>query len=466
MDKSLEKKYNYWQWRTLIILMIGYALFYFVRKNFSIVMPVLESQLGLSKTSLGIFLTLNGVIYGLSRFLNGFLADRLSRRRLMGWGLLLSASVNIILGFLPEMNGLFHYMNAEGKATIGFAYVVGSLWLINGYLQGMGFPPCASLMAHWIRPSELATKQSIWNASHSIGAGLVSFLIGFILSNFGHEAWQWCFFAPAILAIFVSLLIFWGLRETPASVGLPSPEDMDKAQGKELHEVKVHEEKISDKLYKTLLSKMVFRNPVIWILALTNFCVYIIRLTMLDWGSTILSQAKGMEVNDAATVVGAMEIFGGILGTLVAGWATDKFFKSRAQRTALIFLLASTLCFFLFWKTPASNVGVCVVLIILTSFFIYGPQALLGIATSNQSTKNVAAVANGLVGIFGYLAPIVSGVVFGSIADKQGWDGVFLASVVIGLVGALILALIWNASADGYAKAKKIEEEFNAASGK
>ena len=42
MDQSIKKKYNYWQWRTLIILMIGYMLFYFVRKNFSIVMPALE----------------------------------------------------------------------------------------------------------------------------------------------------------------------------------------------------------------------------------------------------------------------------------------------------------------------------------------------------------------------------------------------------------------------------------------
>ena len=87
MDQSIKKKYNYWQWRTLIILMIGYMLFYFVRKNFSIVMPALESELGISKAKLGLFLTINGVIYGLSRFINGFLADRVSRKRMMGLGL-------------------------------------------------------------------------------------------------------------------------------------------------------------------------------------------------------------------------------------------------------------------------------------------------------------------------------------------------------------------------------------------
>ena len=39
MEAKTLKKYNYWQWRTLIILMVGYALFYFVRKNFSIAVP-------------------------------------------------------------------------------------------------------------------------------------------------------------------------------------------------------------------------------------------------------------------------------------------------------------------------------------------------------------------------------------------------------------------------------------------
>lgn len=75
MDRQTIKKYNYWQWR-LLILMIGYALFYFVRKNFSITMPALEAELSISKAKLGLFLTLNGVIYGISRFVNGFLADR------------------------------------------------------------------------------------------------------------------------------------------------------------------------------------------------------------------------------------------------------------------------------------------------------------------------------------------------------------------------------------------------------
>ena len=455
MAQSIVKKYNYWQWRTLIILMIGYALFYFVRKNFSIAMPALEAELGLSKMQLGIFLTLNGIIYGFSRFVNGFIADRVSRKRMMAAGLFFSAVVNILIGLSPQVNGIFHLLNEEGKATAGLVYFIGSLWLINGYMQGMGYPPCASLMAHWIKPSELATKQSIWNSSHSIGAGLVVLLCGtLILKGYGYNAWQWCFFIPAILAIGGAFLLLFGLVDTPASVGLPDPEEMDGLK-KSHTETKAE----SDSTLELVLRKLVFGNPLIWILAVANFCVYVICFTILDWGSMFLTQYKGMSIDTASMVVASSEIVGGIVGTLLAGWITDHVFQSRAHRTCFVFLVAATICFALFWKMPQDKGMLSIICIIMSSFFIYGPQALLGIAASNQATKRAAASANGILGIFGYASTAVSGIAFGMLADKFGWNSVFEVSIIFGVVGSVVIALMWNAPADGYAKAEKLLDE-------
>ncbi len=464
MDPSVHKKYNYWQWRTLIILMIGYALFYFVRKNFSIVMPALESELGISKLRLGIFLTLNGIIYGVSRFINGFLVDRIRAKRIMmACGLALSALVTVLIGLSPQMNGLFHFLDGEGKATLGLVYFIGSLWLINGYMQGMGYPPCCTLMAHWIKPSELATKQSVWNSSHSIGAGLVAFLCAtVILGSFGYEAWQWCFFIPAILAFLGAFLLLFGLKDSPSDVGLPAPEALDAHAS--ASEIRQEDPAFAQRAYKRLVKQMVFRNPAVWIIALTNFCVYIIRFTILDWGSTFLTQYKGLSIQAAGNTVAASEIVGGIVGTLLAGWATDKFFKSRAQRTSLLGLLGATVCFLLFWRMPSGANVWAVLCIVMASFFIYMPQALLGIAASNQATKRAAASANGVVGIFGYASTAVSGIAFGYLADRLGWNSVFEVAIVFGLVGIVLLAFLWKAPADGYAKADRILADLSASS--
>ena len=464
MDTQTAKKYSYWQWRTLITLMIGYALYYFVRKHFSVVMPAMEETLGISKVQLGLFLTLNGIIYGFSRFVNGFLADRFSRKKLMSAGLVLSALTNFAICFSPSMNSFMNVLDTDGKATMTLVYIIGSLWVLNGYFQGMGVPPCISLMAHWIKPSELATKQSIWNASHSIGAGLISVICGFLLNHYGYSSWQLCFAVPAAIALVGAVALFFTLKDTPSSVGLPEIEDFDKEEGKVNADESSasHPADLTGPAFKKFINKLVFANPLIWILAVSNFCIYVVRFTILDWGATFLTQYKGMEISTAGTVVAASELVGGILGMLVAGWFTDKFMKSRAHRTCFICTVGATLSFFLFWKSPEGAPWLSALFICLSSFFIYGPQALLGTAASQQATKYACATANGILGIFGYASTAISGVTFGYLADNYGWDSVFLVAVIIGIVGAAVVALMWKAPADGYEKAEKLMSDMKA----
>ena len=58
MDKAFKRK----QMQMLIMTMVGYSLFYFLRKNFSFAMTGLAQDYGITKTSLGLFLTLHGVV--------------------------------------------------------------------------------------------------------------------------------------------------------------------------------------------------------------------------------------------------------------------------------------------------------------------------------------------------------------------------------------------------------------------
>ena len=164
---SVERQYRYWQKRLLLGTIVGYALFYFVRKNLSVAMPAMEQSLHISKTQLGLFLTMHGVLYGVSKFVNGLLADRLSARWYLSAGLALCALVNFAFGMSST------------------AVLLGILWVANGWFQGMGFPPIARLMTHWFPPKILATKMCIWNTSHSIGASLVVILCGYLVGTTG-----------------------------------------------------------------------------------------------------------------------------------------------------------------------------------------------------------------------------------------------------------------------------------------
>ena len=436
-------------------------MFYFVRKNLGMAIPAMEKELGITKTQLGIFLTMHSIIYGFSRFVNGMLVDRFSKRKIMTLGLLLTCAVNLFICFSPKLNGLLNLLDGEGKATLGLVYLIGTLWVLNGYLQGMGVPPCVSLLAHWIKPSELATKQSIWNVSHTVGAGIVVSLCGFLLEQYGYSAWYLCFLVPALLALIGVPVLWYGLKDDPKDVGLPPVESMENNSEKNAESQNLLAN-VDTAKYKRIIEKMVFKNPFIWIIALSNFCVYVIRLTILDWGASILTDTKGMSIGEAGGLLATTEMIGGTLGTLLAGWVSDKFFKSRAHRTCFFCIVFATLSFFLFWK--CNSVALSFVFLVLSAFFIYGPQALYGVCASQQATKYAAGTGNGIIGIFGYLSSVISGVMFGSMADAHSWDSVFPVALMFGAAGAVLIGLMWNAPADGYEKLNKIIKEvsFNA----
>ena len=383
MTPEQTKRFKYWQTRTIIATMVGYALFYFVRKNFSLAMPGLEADLGISKTSLGIFLTLNGVVYGLSRFVNGILADRMNARWYMAIGLALCALANFAFGFGEDVSYWITGQHDGSQFTNTMILFMGIMWVINGMLQGTGFPPCARLLTHWIPPTELATKMSVWNTSHSIGAGLVVILCGYIMGTVGMNmtadpdavatiaanlgvapddaagmervmasathvgAWKWCFWVPSAIAFAgaIGLVVF--LRDTPSSVGLPELE------GTEVKEVK-KETKSAE--HRAFLMKHVFRNPLIWILGFANFFVYIVRFSVLDWGPSLLSQSKGVSMSHAGWLVAMFEI-AGIVGMLFAGWATDKWLRGRAHRTCVFCMAGAALFVFLFWHLHLRPAG-------------------------------------------------------------------------------------------------------------
>lgn len=417
MTPEVAKKFKYWQTRTIIASMIGYALFYFVRKNLSIAMPAMQEDLGITKGDLGLFLTLHGLLYGVSKFANGFIGDRVNARYFMVTGLVLSAVCNILFGFSSAV------------------LVFGVVWMLNGWFQGMGFPPCARLLTHWIPPTQLATKMSIWNTSHSIGAGLVVIVCGYIVSL----GWRWCFWFLSIIALVGAVGLWFALRDTPHSVGLPELNQKRAGEAKEE----------SSKEFKAFVRKHVFGNPTIWVLAFANFFVYIVRYAVLDWGPTLLGEWKGISIQHAGWMVAAFEI-SGILGMLTAGWATDRFFGGRGPRVCVLCMALATVFIALFWGLQEPSMWLATCLLGAAGFCIYGPQALVGIAAANIATKKAAATAVGFTGLFGYASTLVSGWGLGLLAQHYGWDVAVGALILIAVVGTLIFMAAWTAKANGY----------------
>ena len=484
-----NKSFKFWQWWTIIVSMVVYSIFYFVRKNFSIAMPGLTAEYGISNTSFGIIIAIGSLIYGLSRFINGFIVEKVSTKVFMAIGLLLCAAANFCFGFGVDLSYAITGVH-EGPQFINMLILVmGITIVLNQYFQGCGYPPCARMLPQWIAPNELSTKMSIWNTSHSIGSFIAVIICGMIMTGMGSDmtgspeiveriatnlagsikgwdnlaaadqtarimsyaghygAWRMCFIIPAVVAVGAAILCLLALKDTPQSVGLPE------IKGTETGKEKT--EKIPG-AHKKFLAHMVFRNKWVWILSIANIFVYVLRMGVLDWGPKFLTEDRGMNIKSAAWSVALFEL-SAIVGTIFAGWASDHIFKGKSHRMCL-FSMTGAVLFLALFALVDMPVVLSTVMLALSGFCIYGPQALIGIGSANQATKEASATANGLAGIFGYAGSALSAILVGKIADLYGWHWVFVTFIAFGVVGAIVFASMWGAPRDGYERSRKFTD--------
>ncbi|WP_257784771.1 MFS transporter [Campylobacter curvus] len=95
---------------------MGYAAYYILRNNFLLSSPELQSNFGFSKTDIGWVSGTMLVVYGVSKGVMSALADKANPKYFMAFGLLMSAAVNVMMGFttafwiffgLCMLNGIF-----------------------------------------------------------------------------------------------------------------------------------------------------------------------------------------------------------------------------------------------------------------------------------------------------------------------------------------------------------------------
>ncbi|MDE6488183.1 MAG: MFS transporter, partial [Paramuribaculum sp.] len=141
--------------------------------------------------------------------------------------------------------------------------------------------------------------------------------------------------------------------------------------------------------------------------------------------------------------------------------ATDRIFNGKAHRMCLICMIGAVFFISLFIFITDIPAILSILLLAMAVFFIYGPQALIGIASANHATKDASATANGLAGIFGYFGSFVSAIGIGYIADCFGWNTVFLLIIGVGVLGALTFLTMWTAPRDGYERSNHFYRQLS-----
>ncbi len=425
-EDEIDKTYNRYRWQVFIGIFVGYAGYYFIRKNFALAIPDLINQ-GFSKTELGFALSFLAISYGVSKFLMGNVSDRSNVKYFMPLGLLLSALVMIFMGVVP--------------AATSTVLIMAVLLFLNGWFQGMGWPPSGRSMVHWFSLTERGTKMSIWNVAHNIGGALMPVLA--ILGVELFSDWHAKFYFPGMIAIVVAVLIFFLLKDTPKSEGLPSIEEW-KNDYPDDYKVKTKEEEEKGVTAMEIFTEHILPNKLLWSIAFANAFVYLVRYGIQDWAPTYLIEVKGFTESDSSWAYSMYEI-AAIPGTLICGWLSDKVFKGKRAPVSIIYMALIVVAVFVYWKNPVGHALIDNICLISIGFLIYGPVMLIGVHALDLVKKEAAGTAAGLTGLFGYFlgTSILANILGGYVIETYGWNGYFMlmmgASVIaIGLIALTI----------------------------
>ncbi|RKX43427.1 MAG: MFS transporter [Verrucomicrobia bacterium] len=425
-EAEAKRLYPRYRWRIMESTFLGYAGFYLVRNNLSVVSKDIEGVLGYDHSMIGSILAVTAISYGIGKFLMGAISDRSNPRKFMALGLLFTAICNFAFGSAEN----YHLHMA--------------LWALNGLFQGMGWPPCGRSMGHWFSVRERGVFFSIWNTSHNLGGGLVGFLAAYVAGLYG---WQAAFYFPGAIAMIGSAYLFWRLRDTPQSVGLPPIEEYKNDFTEEELEHGVNEKELGT---RELLLDHVLTNKYIWLLAIANFFAYIVRYSMLDWGPMYLREVKDATLTGGGLAILVME-FGGIPSTIFFGWVSDKL-DGRRGMVGVLCMVPIAAAFATIALTPAGFLWLDMCMLATIGCFIYPVLNLITIAALDLTSKKAIGTAAGFIGLFGYIGRTVQAKGFGWMVDyfkdvyslHTAWLIVMYTILACALVTIAMLATMWR----------------------
>jgi len=401
----IDPEYRRLRWQVFAGIFVGYAAFYLVRNNFALALPsILKAHPEFTKVQLGWAMTGLSVAYGISKFIMGSVSDRSNPRWFMALGLLLTSGVTFAFGTVPAIYD-------------SLALII-ALQALNGWFNGMGWPPCGKTMVHWWSTKERGKIVAAWNAAHNVGGALIAVFATWAVVRFGD--WGATFYFNAAIAAGAAGLILLLLRDTPQSCGLPAIESH-----KDDYPPNYSADHERTFTFREIFVSHVLNNKFLWAIALANAFVYFVRFGVVNWIPTYLQTAKGFNFKESGFAWTAFEL-AGIPGTLLCGWISDRVFKARRAPATILFMGLTLVGLLIYRWNDTGPYWIDVAALIMIGFFIYGPIMMIGLHALDLVPKKAAGTAAGFTGFFGYfLGSAPSGAGVGWIAHTWGWDGVF-----------------------------------------
>ena len=396
-----------WQFRTALSLFVGYSAYYLCRSNLAIAAPLLIREFagqGLNKEVMGRIASVGVLFYAVGKIVNGVLGDFLGGKKIFLLGMVGSAVATVAFGL------------GQGVAVFFGA------WAVNRLVQSMGWAGLVKTTAHWFSYQSYGKIMGLLSLSYLFGDIVAKLLLGQLLVL--GLGWRGLFMAAAGVLAVVALASRFSLKSTPESIGLPAPPTRP-------DNLFAGPEGPTDRPTSPgSLLRPYLRSRSFQLVLVMSFGLTALREAFSFWVPTYLVEAAHLSEGAASQYSALYSLFG-MVSILGAGYLSDTWL--RGQRGPLILAACVLLVPVLLLMTrPTNTSGLPLLLISLTGLLLLGPYSFLAGAMSlDAGGRQGAATAAGLVDAVGYAGATLALWLTGSLAERLGWDGAFLALALL-----------------------------------
>ena len=380
--------------RSPLVLLLAAVLFlnYVDRGTLSTAAHLIEPDLHLNDSQMGILLSAFFWSYCFTQIPMGWLAERIGGHRVLAGALAVWALATMLFGLAHSF------------------YMLLALRVLLGVGESAGFPCVAKIMAAAVPPEGLGLANGIVAFAYLLGPAVGTYAGGWLMVHYG---WRSAFL------LFGALSLLW-LVPWARVAG----------------EVRAGHERAAAGDGPTFWRVM--KTPAMWGTALGVFCSNYGFFFMVLWLPSYLVRERGFSTLEMAALTGSAFAINAV-SSLGTGWAIDRYIAGGGsagvayKAMMVVGHLGSTVCLLLmaFGAKPAALVGMFVYQILCgaSSPGIYAiPQVLAG----PKATGRWVGLQNSIGSLAGAVSPYVTGEI---IQHTGRFTNALLVAAVVMAVG-------------------------------
>lgn len=386
-----------------------YFCAYLGRYNLYAVLPSLISEGVVDKITSGLMGSAFFLCYGVGHFLNGFLGDRFSPRKMIFVGLSISGLCNFAMAFLSQPVFLI------------------VAWGVNGYAQSMLWGPLIRLLSLWMDKTK--ARKAVVNLQTSMFAGTIVAYAGTALL-LAISDWRMVFRLVGgimLVVVAVSQMVFMWWEQTYHSPELPNQEI---ANNRPL----VPEKKQS-------FWQVIFSSGLLLITLSVMMCG-ILKDGISVWLPTFMREQFALSEQKsvlAVTIIPLINMIG------MYGFTTlNKRLGQDEVKTSMI-CFGTGVAAYLALLVFGGNLVMTVLAFSVASAAMFGINTLfLALLPIRFLKKGMISSVAGVLDSASYLASAVASFGIGVLSEKYGWNMLVVVWMCVAAVGILALLLVYK----------------------